>query len=378
LVFFPQVLISESLLEHQDPRTNELALEAFQNILAFMGDLPFALGSELDSVHRILEICEEEAHLPDEVYCQILKQLTYTRSPKRDACFKAWQLLYILTACHRCSEQLQPTLELYLKTVGRHRQDAMHDIARACYQQLKRVEKIGARVHYPSIMEIKALKVGHSLQWIFVTIPGGFRLPVKINMATIILDIFQVLCARLSVTKKEEKQDYGIFYGTNLDSLHRLLQPTAYVLDILQDVEAEDSSASLWFCRTHWSYPLRYEKQLCVSMQYHQVLQLYQTGQLLMRKEHSPISQAEQASRLAALKHRATGASHPPNRVEMKDLIPTDIWLMFEERYWMEQVTAGMKELLRSAITPFQAKSQFLEIISSLPMLGSSLLEIAR
>ncbi|XP_029448082.1 unconventional myosin-XV-like isoform X2 [Rhinatrema bivittatum] len=372
--------LSQPLLPHSGKVVDETALEIFKVVLTFMGDLPCILNSEVILTHRLLQMCRDrrcEQELQLEAYCQILKQLTYTCSSKSDRYYRAWQLLYTMSAYCSCPDSLQGTVRQYLRTVGAHG-NASLAVAKACYQQLERTRKIGGRSHYPSPMEVKALLTGRSQRWIFVNIPGGSRQALRVNMGTTLGDVIFSLCTRLGVSAKERMSAYGITWAEDEERLGSPLGPSLYVLDLLQEMQAlERTPCKLWFYRIHWEWPLELGSRLCVEMQYHQVLRLYEAGQLLMRKEHAPISQAELASRMAALKHLAGGASHPPNRCEVKASIPADLWPAYSEDYWMKKVLACLEVFLEAGMSPTEAKNQFLDIAISFPLFGTTLLEIA-
>ncbi|XP_030075983.1 unconventional myosin-XV [Microcaecilia unicolor] len=373
--------LSEPLLPHSDPSLDELALEIFRVVLTFMGDLPCAPNSEVVLTHRLLEMCGEgpcPQELQLEVYCQILKQLTYTSSSKSDKYYRVWQLLYTMLAYYLCPAPLQSTMKKYLKAVGTHGNASLAGVAKACYQQLERTRVIGGRSRYPSPMEIKALLIGRSQRWIFVNIPGSSRQAVHVNMGTTLGDVIHSLCTRLGVSTQERVAEYGVTWAEDAESLESPLNPSLYILDLLQEMQTpERMSFKLWFYQIHWEQPLEFNNKLCVDMQYHQVLKLYETGQLLLRKEHAPISQAELASRMAALKHRATAVFHPPNRCEVQASIPADLWPAYNEEYWMKKVLAYLTQLLEAGMSHLGAKQNFLDIASSFPLFGTTLLEIA-
>ncbi|XP_078542666.1 uncharacterized protein LOC144828415 [Lissotriton helveticus] len=380
-VKFTKKLIWEPLLPHSDPEVERMALECFQALLCFTGDSPCLPNMEVPLVHSILQMCREsrkQLELQQEVYCQILKQMTYNRSSNRDSSFRCWQLLYIMAAYCPCYEPLLSTVQQYLKTVVRCGSNTLVVLGRACYQQLRRSSSIGGRIYYPSSMEIKALLVGKGLRWIFVNLPGAQRQSLKVHMGTTVGDVTQSLCERLGVTQKEHMEEYGVTWGDSSERLQSPMRSSLYILDILQDLENQKTTAtSLWFYRTSWAEALVLENKLSIDLQYQQVLRLYETGQLLMRRAHEPISQAELASRLAALKHRATGACHPLNRCELRDSIPTDMWPAYNEDYWMRKVLLYLDQLLEKRCSATQAKTMFLDIASSFPLFGTTLLLLA-
>jgi hypothetical protein len=63
--------------------TNEarLAVEVFELVMAFMGDLP-AQRDPLEIADSIVRVAIQKPKLRDEIMCHVLKQLCQNRSPK--------------------------------------------------------------------------------------------------------------------------------------------------------------------------------------------------------------------------------------------------------------------------------------------------------
>lgn len=161
LVKYTTIPITESLLK-LDSELNHLAVECFECIMRYMGDLPvtpelnevkcvytilmvrkihvktcFLLSNELkissflktnspennSCFKKNLQHCHKFENLRDEVYCQLMKQTT---SNKTDSCQRGWRLLSIVAAYFMCSETLRPFLLKYLETAAYDKRRAFH------------------------------------------------------------------------------------------------------------------------------------------------------------------------------------------------------------------------------------------------------------
>nr|XP_006136577.1 unconventional myosin-XV-like [Pelodiscus sinensis] len=117
---------------YSDTETNELATRSFMTLMRFMGDQPTLKSQpEIDCVYEILKLCKEKENLRDEVYCQVIKQLT--QNPKPDSCIRGWQLLSLLTGFFLPSSTLMPYVTKYLQEASADPVSIHHDLARGCY-----------------------------------------------------------------------------------------------------------------------------------------------------------------------------------------------------------------------------------------------------
>lgn len=145
MVKYTNVPISEGLLR-LDPELDVLAIECFECIMRYMGDLPTTPEfTEVKCVYTILMVsqhfsiicravylikdnlsfqhCHKFDSLRDEVYCQLMKQTT---NNKTESCQRGWRLLSIVAAYFTCSENLRPFLLKYLETAAYDKRRAFH------------------------------------------------------------------------------------------------------------------------------------------------------------------------------------------------------------------------------------------------------------
>ena len=94
-------------LEHASDEVKQKALSAFLSILKYTGDYPskrLRLSTELTD--QIFEPPIQHESLRDEVYCQIIKQLTHNKI--KVSMDKGWELLWLATGCFGCRYYQSP------------------------------------------------------------------------------------------------------------------------------------------------------------------------------------------------------------------------------------------------------------------------------
>ncbi|KAM9598867.1 LOW QUALITY PROTEIN: unconventional myosin-XV [Morphnus guianensis] len=410
--------IQESLIEFVDGGISKLAAEAFQAVMKFMGDHPLRGQTELDAVCAILKLCAEHEVLRDEVYCQIIKQVTNNTSSKPDSCQKGWRLLYILAAYYKCSEVLRPFLLAFLQDASRHpelpfqgkgfahprvlgarrgrtpggvtglrrcfskadimaqphpspRSPSPAGIAKACEQNLRKTLQFGGRSLFPSSMELRAMVAGRSAKRQLFLLPGGIEKHLKIKTCSVALDVIEELCCEMGLQHPEAFDEYILFVVTDRGQSVRPLTRREYVLDVAAETECRDASYSFWCRRVVWSQPLKFDNELYVTVHYNQVLPDYLKGLFTVLPPARPGEQHfPHMAKLAALQHRAKDRHHLPTAREVQDYVPPQLFRLLKAQSWLHMVTQHMQQA--QALSAHQARAQFLGLLSAYPMFGSS------
>uniref|UniRef100_A0A8C9SPY2 Myosin XVA n=1 Tax=Scleropages formosus TaxID=113540 RepID=A0A8C9SPY2_SCLFO len=363
--------IQESLIDFTDENMNKVAAEIFLAVMKFMGDYPLKGQTEQEVVWTVLRLSGEYNLMKDEAYCQVLKQITANTSSKTDSCQRGWRLLYLLTAYYRCSEVLKPFLLRFLQDMGQSSGTHFQGIAKACEQNLRKTFQYGGRTEFPSSMELKAMVAGRSSKRQLFLLPGGIERHLKIKTCTIALDVTEELCYEMGLHRLEAMDEYAIFVVTNRGQNVRPLTKKEYILDVSTESEPVDSNYSFWFRRVIWFQPLKFDNELCVTMHYNQVLPDYLKALLnVLPQGKASEQQLQQVSKLAALQHRASASVYLPTLREVQDTIPLQLYGLQRPQQWLNMVTQHMQQV--QALSPHQARSQFLGLVSAFPMFGSS------
>uniref|UniRef100_A0A2I3HSA5 Myosin XVB n=1 Tax=Nomascus leucogenys TaxID=61853 RepID=A0A2I3HSA5_NOMLE len=252
---WPQAPIQESLLSLSDD-VSKLAVARF-----LQGFRPQAHCSRPSPHLPFLspQLCQQEK-LRDEIYCQVIKQVT--GHPRPEHCTRGWSFLSLLTGFFPPSTRLMPYLTKFLQDSG-----PSQELARSSQEHLQRTVKYGGRRRMPPPGEMKAFLVAAEVQ--------------------------EELCREMGVTEPQEVQEFALFLIKEKGQLVRPLQPAEYLNSVVvnQDV-------SLHSRRLHWETPLHFDNSTYISTHYSQVLWDYLQGKL-------PVSAKAdvQLARLAALQH---------------------------------------------------------------------------
>lgn len=113
----------------------------FTSILKYMGDIPHKrskIGNELTD--QIFDTPLKQEILRDEVYCQIMKQLTDNRNKFSEE--RGWELMWLATGLFACSQTLLKELSQFLRT-------RRHPVAQDSLQRLQKTLKVGQRKYPP-------------------------------------------------------------------------------------------------------------------------------------------------------------------------------------------------------------------------------------
>ncbi|XP_014398290.1 PREDICTED: unconventional myosin-XV [Myotis brandtii] len=371
MLCFTKSPLQESLIELSDASLSKMATDMFLAVMRFMGDAPLKGQRERDVLCTLLKLCTEQEALRDECYCQVVKQLTDRASSDQDSCQRGWRLLYILTAYHSCSEVLRPPLVHFLQDVSQSPGVPFQGIAKACEQNLQKTLRFGGRLELPSSMELRALLAGRSSKRQLFFLPGGLERHLKIKTCTVALDVVKEICAEMALTRPEAFDEYVIFLVTNRGQHVCPLSRCTYILDVASEMEQAESSYMLWFRRVLWDQPLKFENELYVTMHYNQVLPDYLKGLFSSVPAGQPREQQlQQVSKLASLQHRAKDHFYLPSMREVQQYIPAQLFHSTAGAAWLSLVSQHRQQT--QALSPHQARAQFLGLLSASPMFGSS------
>ncbi|XP_041432646.1 unconventional myosin-XV-like isoform X1 [Xenopus laevis] len=364
LVQHTKVPIQESLIYFEDKELNDMAANNFTNLMRFMGDQQFREQDDLGCAFEILQLCREKYVLRDEIYCQVIKQIT--ENPKQDNCHRGWRILSILTGFYLPSPNLLPCVTKYLQDyVGTYQ-----ELSRICQEHLRRTVLYHGRRHLPSRAEMDALLNDRVSRRLIVKLPGGAEFTTKIKTFTVAADVVPEICEQINVSEPEEIEEFALFANKNKGEVVRPLRAGEYIHDFL----LRDNSVDLDFRRVTWKAILRGRSELYIQLHFSQMLGDYMQGKALLLSPGDLLG--VQTGKVAAILHRIKGLSSPPSKQELLDYIPSSV----HNRLNLQAAQQNLLQELRETqnINVQQAKIRFLETVSVLPLFEYNVFHVMR
>uniref|UniRef100_A0A674DQ99 Myosin VIIAa n=1 Tax=Salmo trutta TaxID=8032 RepID=A0A674DQ99_SALTR len=142
----------KKVLSHED--LSQVACMAFIDILywlLYMGDYPSKRTRSVNELtDQIFEGALKAEPLKDEIFCQILKQLTDNHVKYSEE--KGWELLWLCTGLFPPSNMLLPHVQRFLQS-RKH-----HPLAQDCMARLQKALWNGLRKYPPHLVEVEAIQ----------------------------------------------------------------------------------------------------------------------------------------------------------------------------------------------------------------------------
>jgi myosin heavy subunit len=138
-----------------DKETNKRALEIHKNLLGYMGDIHMPFPAML--AYDVLRKGFESKELRDEIYVQIIKQVT--NNPRPESVAKGWQLMCMCCGTFPPSIDLEMHLLHFIMEKRESGKGAVTDYARYCIRTVEAMLSAGGTLGYvPVVEEILAFK----------------------------------------------------------------------------------------------------------------------------------------------------------------------------------------------------------------------------
>ncbi|KAM9597371.1 LOW QUALITY PROTEIN: myosin XVB [Trichechus inunguis] len=359
LVQYTKAPIQESLISFSDEDKNKEAVESFRALMQFMGDQSKPRGKdEIVLLYELLKLCQEE-NLRDEIYCQVIKQVT--EHPRPECCAQGWKFLSLLTGCFLPSTTLMPYVTKFLQDAGQSQ-----ELARSSQEHLQHAVKYGGRKQLPLPGELKAFLKGHMARKLLIHLPGAVDYRTNIQTFTVATEVLEELCRHMDITDPEEVKEFALFLIKGEGNLVRPLWPFEYLNSVMVDQDV-----SLHSRRLGWEYPLHFDHPTYTSIHYSQVLRDYLQGKLLVSAQADA-----QLAHLAALQHLSKDTKDPPSEQELLLYVP----MQLQQQLNVATIKGLMDQELRQLQCHSQQDAQisFIEAISQLPLFGYTVYVVLR
>ncbi|XP_074967592.1 myosin XVB [Phalacrocorax aristotelis] len=366
LVQHTKVPIQESLLRYSDGELNELATKNFKTLMRFMGDQSKLKNqNEVECIYEILQLCKEKESLHDEVYCQVIKQVT--QNPNQESVLRGWLLLSLLTGYFLPSNILMPYATKFLQLASSDPSSTHHDIAKNCQSNMRKNFLYGGRRHLPSPVETEALLKGRSARRLAILMPGGIEYITRVKTFTVAKELLQEICEQMGVGEQEETQEFVLFAirseSNKLGNMVRPIRSEEYIHDYL----LEDKLVTVTLRRLTWMTPLHFENKIYTDFHYGQVLWDYLNGRILLIRSKE---MEMEVGILAMLQHwaKTKQQNSAPSREELKEYTPKTLQSSISPQALQDRV--GILMRTKQPLQPLDAKIQLIEHVMKLPFFG--------
>ncbi|XP_054934667.1 unconventional myosin-VIIb isoform X1 [Physeter macrocephalus] len=357
---------------HADAELRDVACRIFIAILRYMGDYPSRKAwTSLELTDQIFSAALQQAALQDEVYCQILKQLTH--NTERHSEERGWQLLWLCTGLFPPGTALLPHAQKFIDTRRRK------VLAPDCSRRIQRVLRTGPRKQPPHQVEVEAVEQNISRMCHKICLPNDTSEMLEVGTNTRVREVCDSIAARLQlaswegcslfikIADKVISQKEGDFF---FDSLRQ-------VADWVKKNKPQKEGAAVtlpyqvYFMRKLWLgvVPGRDVKADTI-LHYHQELPKYLRG-------FHKCSQ-EDAIHLAGLIYKAQFGNDRSQLASMpkvlRELVPENLTRLMSSEEWKKRILLACDK--HRDMTVEEAKVAFLKWICRWPTFGSAFFEV--
>lgn len=349
------------------------AVMSFLAIMKYMGDHPSRrtrVGTELTD--QIFGGALKFDVLRDEIYCQLMKQLTDNRNRLSEE--RGWELLWLTVGLFSPSQSLLKEVTAFLRT-------RQHPVAADCYNRLQKTLRSGQRKYPPHQVEVEAIQ--HKTTQIFhkVYFPDDTDEAVEVDSSTRARDFCQKIANRLALKSSDgfslfvkiadkvisvPENDFFFDFVRQLTEWIRKARPN-------KDGSVPQFTYQVFFMKKLWTntVPGR-DRNADLIFHYHQELPKYLRGYHRCTRE--------EAVELAALILRSRCRDDKPANIHqlpqiLPDLVPKDLAKSLSAQDWKRMITAAYNGSVQG-LAPDDAKIAFLKIISQWTTFGSAFFEV--
>ncbi|XP_070775715.1 unconventional myosin-VIIb-like [Enoplosus armatus] len=361
--------LMKSLVRNSELST--LACNVFTAILKYMGDYPIKARSPIDLTDQIFGPATQHEALQDEIYCQIMRQMTSNNN--RLSMELGWQLMWLCSGLFPPSHNLMRHTERFLKSRPRDQ------LAAGCLQRLRGMLSKEPRKLPPHLVEVDAIQQNSTQIFHKVHFPNDTDDIFEVTSTTTIGDL---CCSIASQFKLSSDDGYGLYLKTPNKVMS--LDERKYFFDSLRQTSDTPKKAKkvkegnqanvpyLVICKRKLWFNVNPGKDLVADLTFHfpQELPKYLRGYHNCTKEDM--------TNLGGLLFRVEVDSDRSQFLMipkmLKELVPADQIKIMSPEDWKKHIISSYNK--QSGITVQEAKIAFLRAISSWPTFGCSFFEV--
>ncbi|XP_034147584.1 myosin VIIAa isoform X2 [Esox lucius] len=360
----------KKVLSHED--LSQDACMAFIAMMKYMGDYPSKRTRSVNELtDQIFEGALKAEPLKDEIFCQILKQLTDNHVKYSEE--KGWELLWLCTGLFSPSNMLLPHVQRFLQS------KKQHPLAPDCMTRLQKALRNGSRKYPPHLVEVEAIQ--HKTTQIFhkVYFPDDTDEAFEVESSTKAKDFCLAISTRLLLKSPEgfslfvkisdkvisvPEGDFFFDFVRHLTDWIKKARPA-------KDGIVPSLTYQVFFMKKLWTNTVPGKDSFADSIfHYYQELPKY------LRGYHK--CSREEVFQLGALIYRVKyedDKSHFPSIPKMlRELVPQDLIRQLSLDDWKRSIVAYFNK--QAGKSREEAKLQFLKIIYKWPTFGSAFFEV--
>uniref|UniRef100_A0A8C2EU35 Myosin VIIAa n=1 Tax=Cyprinus carpio TaxID=7962 RepID=A0A8C2EU35_CYPCA len=339
-------------------------------IMKYMGDYPSKRTRSVNELtDQIFETALKAEPLKDEIFCQIIKQMTENHVNEE----KGWELLWLCAGLFPPSNVLLPHVQRFLQS-KKH-----HPLASDCMQRLQKALRNGSRKYPPHLVEVEAIQ--HKTTQIFhkVYFPDDTDEAFEVESSTKAKDFCLNISGRLllkspdgfSLFVKISDKVISVPEGDFFFDFVRHLTDWIKKARPAKDGIVPSLTYQVFFMKKLWTTTVPGKDSFADSIfHYYQELPKY------LRGYHK--CSREEVFQLGALIYRVKfedDKSHFPSIPKMlKELIPQDLIRQLSPDDWKRSIVAYFNR--HPGKSREEAKLMFLKIIFKWPTFGSAFFEV--
>uniref|UniRef100_A0A671UN64 Myosin VIIB n=1 Tax=Sparus aurata TaxID=8175 RepID=A0A671UN64_SPAAU len=348
-------------------------LDSCVPILKYMGDYPAKqMQSPLELTDQIFGPATKHEALRDEIYCQIMKQMTSNNN--RLSMEQGWQLLWLCCGLFPPSQSLLRHTQRFLES--RRREALSAD----CLQRLQSSLRMEPRKLPPHQVEVDAIQQNSTQILHKIHFPNDTEEIFEVMTSTRIKDLTLNIARKLGLTTAD---GFSIFVKTHDKVLS--LNETDYFFDSLRQITDWSKKANrikdggpvnvpylVFFMRKLWFnvIPGR-DTEADLIFHYPQELPKYLRGYHVCTKEEL-INIAAQLFRIKVGNDKSQIVTIPKI---LKELVPADQLKAMSENEWKKSSPTHLL-ILRCAMSVDEAKVAFLKAVYRWPTFGCAFFEV--
>ncbi|KAK2846565.1 hypothetical protein Q5P01_009564 [Channa striata] len=349
-----------------------IALTFVPPMMKYMGDYPSKRTRSVNELtDQIFEGALKAEPLKDEIYCQIIKQLTDNHVKYSEE--KGWELLWLCTGLFPPSNVLLAHIQRFLQS-KKH-----HPLSGDCMQRLHKALRNGSRKYPPHLVEVEAIQ--HKTTQIFhkVYFPDDTDEAFEVESSTKAKDFCQNISTRLLLKSSEgfslfvkisdkvisvPEGDFFFDFVRHLTDWIKKSRPA-------KDGIVPSLTYQVFFMKKLWTSTVPGKDSFADSIfHYYQELPKY------LRGYHK--CSREEVFHLAALIYRVKfeeDKSHFPTIPKiLRELVPQDLIRQMSPDDWKRSVVAYFNK--QAGKSREEAKLMFLKTIYKWPTFGSAFFEV--